>query len=120
MEDIILEFGGVAYYIDFSNLKNMLDSDDKSESDEIEETETTTTYIQGGVEKTEVIIRKYPRGREIDVSKYETYRALIEILLTYQDDTDDSLGAERGLSDAPLPFKITFNTLVKYGILKEL
>ena len=86
MEDIILEFGGVAYYIDFDSLKNILYSDEKFESNEIEETETTTTYIQGGVEKTEVIIRKYPRIREIDIPRYETYRALIEILLTYQDE----------------------------------
>jgi hypothetical protein len=120
MEDIILEFGGVAYYLDFDGLQNILKPDEDLESGEIEESETTTTYIQGGIEKTEVTVRKYHKGREIDISKYETYRSLVEILLTYQDDGDDSLGPERSLSSSPLPFKIAFNTLVKYGILREL
>jgi hypothetical protein len=120
MEEIILEFGGVGYYLDFDGIENILKSDSILESGEIDETETTNTYIQGGLQKTEVTVRKYYKGKEIDISRYETYRSLIEILLTYHDDSDDSLGTERALSGAPLPFKIAFNTLVKYGVLKEL
>ena len=121
MEDIVLEFGGIVYYLDLDNLQNMLKLDEGRESSEVEETETTTTYIQGGLEKTEVKVKKYYKNKELDISKYETYRALIEILLTdvgFED--DDSLGVEMGLSKASLPFKIAFNTLVKYGILREL
>ena len=121
MEEIILEFGGVAYYLDFDGIENILKSDSILESGEIDETETTNTYIQGGLQKTEVTVRKYHKGKEIDISRYETYRTLIEILLTYHNDgDDDSLGVERGLRGSPLPFKIAFNTLVKYGVLKEL
>ena len=120
MEDIILEFGGVAYYLDFDGIQNILKSDEDLESGEVIETDTKTTNINGGVEKVEITTRQYHKGREIDISKYETYRTLIEILLTFQDDGDDSLGTERALSSAPLPFKIAFNTLVKYGVLKEL
>jgi hypothetical protein len=120
MEDIILEFGGIAYYLDFDGLENILKPDADLESGEIEESETKTTYIQGGIEKTEVIIKKYHKGKEIDISKYETYRTLIEILLSYNEESDDTLGPERGLNSTPLPFKIAFNTLVKYKVLKEL
>lgn len=120
-EDIILEFGGVAYYIDFDGIDNMLKSDDPDLAPkEVEETETETTYINGGVEKTKVNIRTYHKGREVDLSKYETYRTLFEVLLTYNESDDDSLGVERSLSKTPLPFRIAFNTLVKYGILKSL
>ena len=120
MEEIILEFGGIAYYLDFDGIENMLKVNSDLKSDDIDETETTNTYIQGGLQKTEVTVRKYNKGKEIDISKYETYRSLIEILLTYHEESDDSLGTERALSGASLPFKIAFNTLVKYGILKEL
>lgn len=120
-EDIILEFGGVAYYIDFDGIDNMLKSDDPDlESKNVEETETETTYINGGVEKTKVNTRTYHKGREVDLSRYETYRTLLEILLTYNESDDDALGVERSLSKTPLPFRIAFNTLVKYGILKSL
>ena len=121
MEEIVLEFGGVAYYLDFDGLQNILKSDPDLEQREVTETETTTTYIQGGVEKTEITERTYYKGREIDLSRYETYRAMLEILLNYTSEDDDgTLGVERALYNAPLPFKIAFNTLVKYGILKEL
>lgn len=120
-EDIILEFGGVAYYIDFNGIDNMLKSDDPDlESKDVEESETETTYINGGVEKTTVKTRGYHKSREIDLSRYETYRTLLEILLTYNEEDDASLGVERSLLKTPLSFKIAFNTLVKYGILKSL
>ena len=92
----------------------------KLEQKDVNETETKTTYIQGGVEKTEITERSYYKGREIDISRYETYRTLMEILLTYNEESDDALGPEKALHSTPLPFKIAFNTLVKYGILKEL
>ena len=120
-EDIVLEFGGVAYYIDFDGIDNILKSGDPDlDSKDIEETETETTYVNGGVEKTTIKTRGYHKGREVDLARYETYRTLIEILLTYNEEDDGSLGVERGLIKTPLPFKIAFNTLVKYGILREL
>ena len=120
MDELILEFGGIAYYIDFDGLENILKPDEDLESGEIEESETKTTYMQNGIEKTEITIKKYHKRKEIDVSKYETFRMLIEILLTYNEESDDTLGPERGLNSTPLPFKIAFNTLVKYKILREL
>lgn len=120
MEEILLEFGGISYYIDFDGLNNILKTDPELEQKEAKETETKTTHIQGGVEKTEIVERTYYKGLEIDISRYETFRALLEILLTYNDDTDTTLGPERALKDSPLPFKLAFNTLVKYEILKQL
>lgn len=121
-EDIVLEFGGLSYYVDFNGIDNMLKSEDPDlESKDIEETETETTYINGGLEKTIVKTRGYHKGREVDLARYETYRMLIEILLTYNEESEDGvLGIERSLSKTPLSFKIAFNTLVKYGILKAL
>jgi len=120
-EEILLEFGGVAYYIDFEGIDNILKSADTDlDAKDVEETETETTYINGGVEKTIVSTRNYHKGREVDLARYETYRSLMEILLTYNEEDDASLGVERALLKTPLPFKIAFNTLVKYGVLKEL
>jgi hypothetical protein len=120
-EDIVLEIAGVAYYIDFDNIEKILTSVDPDlEARNIEDIETRVTNLNGGVEKTEIITKKYHKGREVDLSRYETYRMLIEILLTYNEETDDALGIEIAMQNAPLSFKIAFNTLVKYGILKQL
>lgn len=121
-ESTVLEFGGVAYYIDFEGIDNMLKTNDPDlSSREIEETETETTYINEGITKTVVKTKKYHKSREIDLARYETYRYLLEIILTYiWEYEDDTMGVELGLKETSLSFKIAFNTLVNYGILKEL
>lgn len=120
-EDILLEIAGVVYYIDFDNIEKMLTSTDSDlEAKEVEETETKTTYINGGIEKTEITTKKYHKGREVDLSRYETYRTLLEILFSNNEELDASMGLELGTKNAPLSFKVAFNTLVKYGVLKQL
>lgn len=120
-EDIVLEIAGVAYYIEFDNIEKILTSTDSDlEARDVEELETKITNINGGVERTEITTKKYHKGREVDLSRYETYRMLIEILLTYHEELDDALGLEVAMQNAPLSFKIAFNTLVRYGILKQL
>jgi hypothetical protein len=45
---------------------------------------------------------------------------MIEVLIDYDDeDSDTTLGVERALDKTPLAYKIAFNTLYNYGILKE-
>jgi hypothetical protein len=120
MDEILLEFGGIIYYIDFDGLSNLVKYEDSNNSEESIEKETKTTNINGGTEKVEATVRQFPKGKEIDISRYETYRAMLEILLTNVDESDDSLGPERGLKTTSLAFKIAFNTLVQYGVLKQL
>ena len=54
------------------------------------------------------------------MTKYETIRTLFEVILTTQDEVDGDLGVERALGKLPLPFKLSFNTLIEYGIIKEI
>jgi hypothetical protein len=44
---------------------------------------------------------------------------MIEIITDDMEDTDDSLGVDRALEKTSLAYKIAFNTLHNYGILKE-
>ena len=67
MDEIILEFGGVAYYLDFDGLQDMLKGDSDLEPGIVTETETKVTNINGGIEKTEITTKEYPKGREIDI-----------------------------------------------------
>jgi len=45
---------------------------------------------------------------------------MLEIIYSYNEDLDDSLGTERALNKTTISFKIAFNTLQYYGILKTL
>jgi hypothetical protein len=43
----------------------------------------------------------------------------LEILFTFSEELDDDLWIARALAKTPISFKMAFNTLLSYGILKE-
>jgi len=104
MDDILLNIGGKEFYFDIDQLANQVqyDVDIKCE-DKTEEIKTDESLA----------------SLKIDVTKYEMYRDLIGALLTYNDIVDDKMGM-MALNQLPIPFKLSFNTLLVKGILKEL
>ena len=56
---------------------------------------------------------------QIDVAKYEMYRDLVGTLLSCVEVIDDKMGI-MALNSLPIPFKLSFNTLLMKGIIKEL
>lgn len=117
----MIEFGGSIYYIDVEALEDTIKLDYKvNKEDVVEIKEVTNTDVKTGNQTHEVTKKITERGREIDATKYDILRLMIEILMDGTEDTeDDSLGAERALDKTSLGYKIAFNTLLNYGILKE-
>lgn len=115
----MLEIGGVIYSVDLEALDKLITSKSKG-GDKVIETETRENLDPTGkIESTKVITKEYDRVREIDMAKYETVRILFEIVLSMQEEIDDNLGVERALGETSLPFKLSFNTLLRYGVIKE-
>ena len=54
----------------------------------------------------------------VDVAKYEMLRDMIAIVLQTADDIDEKLGM-MSLNSLPVSFKLAYNTLIHYDILKE-
>jgi hypothetical protein len=57
--------------------------------------------------------------QQISVTRFETFKGLIDVILTEREDLDEGLGAHAG-KDLSIPFKISFNTLLINNILKTL
>jgi hypothetical protein len=117
----MLELGGTIYALNLDALEKVLVLDDSLSDKTIKESKTTQ-YFDGNNNLTSSVIttKEYDKPKEYDSSKYETIRVLFEVLLTYNDEFDDTLGFDRAMTNASLPFKITFNTLLNYGILSEI
>ena len=117
----MIAFGGTVYMLDMEKLTKAVSNDDITLSPETTDT-VTKVYLDGsGVETaSEVLSTVRERGREIDSIKYDLIRTLIEVLLDGNEEADESLGVDRALDSAPLSFKLAFNTLTHYGILKEI
>lgn len=121
MEENYLDFGGTTYYIDLEAFDALLTIDGNISPKKVIDTVETKSYDEKGkLTATEVTVTTTEKNKEINIATYETLRMFLEIVLTYQDETDDTLGPDRALLTTPLSFKISFNTLLKHGIIKEL
>ena len=116
----MLEIGGVEYIIDLDMLEKVITSESNKKKTITEKETKKILDEKGELIGSEVYTKEYERVREIDMAKYETIRTLFEIILTTQEEVDDDLGVQRALDKLPLPFKLSFNTLIQYGIIKEL
>ena len=95
----MLKFLGENYYLDLNELERQV-SYEKS----------VLPALSGETEETE---------QQISVTRYDTFKSLIEVLLTEREELDESLGIH-GAKDLTIPFKIAFNTLLINNILKTL
>jgi len=117
----MIEFGGNIYYIDINAIGETIKQLGINATDLITDKEIKTTLDESGKKTgTEIIEVTRERGLDMDVAKYDVIRLMLDVVMDGNNETeDDSLGLDRALEKTSLPFKIAFNSLIKYGILKE-
>jgi hypothetical protein len=121
MEENYLDFGGITYYIDLEAFDTLLTIDGSLSSKKVVDTVETKIFDEKGkLTGSEISTTTTSKNKEINIATYETLRMFLEIVITYNEESDDTLGADRALLTTPLSFKISFNTLLKHGIIKEL
>lgn len=57
-------------------------------------------------------------NEQISVTRYETFKLLLDVVLTERESIDESLGIHSA-KDLSIPFKISFNTLLLNKIIKK-
>ena len=92
----MISFLNENYYIDVDELENQV-SLAKSK-----------IIVQSGETETE----------QISVTRYETFKLLLDVVLTERESIDESLGLHSA-KDLTIPFKISFNTLLLNKIIKK-
>ena len=55
----------------------------------------------------------------INAAKYEMLRLLLDVLLSTNEEIDEKMGY-KNLDNLSFPFKLSFNTLIEYKIIKEI
>jgi hypothetical protein len=112
----MLSFGGKIFKIDINKIDEIIRVNNPEISEEIEEKIITD---KDGNTVTETTKTTMPRSREIDAAKYESIRGFLEVVLIYNEEVDDALGIDRAFLEAPMSFKLAFNTLLDYDIIVE-
>jgi hypothetical protein len=118
----MIDYAGSIYYIDLDEFDRIISYNPTSGSDKFVTSEKKITRN----EKNEVVsIEEFEsqntKGKEIDGPKYEVMRMMLEIIMDEKnEDVDTSLGIDRALQKTPLSYRIAFNTLLHYGVIKEI
>jgi len=109
---------GQMYYVDFKELNKFLMSDESFLSGTTEEIENTEIFNEeGNILTTSKVVTTKEKPREINVVRYDIIRGFIDDIGAQDDEEDSALGANN-LTKMSVRFKIAFNTLDYYNILK--
>ena len=87
----MLKILGDYYYVDLDKIQEMVNFDAET--------------VSGTTEQ------------HISVVKYDMIKIMLDVIMTEREDVDESLGPK---SDASIPFKIAFNTLLFKKIINKL
>lgn len=115
----MIEFGDTIFYIDLNAFDKAITISNGKSNNVLETEEKVTSDGFGQMTLREQYNRTIPKGKEIDATKYDLLKTLLEYIIDYDEISDDTLGADRALSLTPFPFKLAFNTLYNEGIIKE-
>ena len=88
----MLNILGQQYYIDFQKIEDLI---------AIQQTNTGDTE------------------QNISIVKFELIKTMLDVVFSESGDIDEKMGL-RGSNDLTIPFKIAFNTLLRYGIIETL
>jgi len=108
----LFDIAGTEYYFDLDELSQFIriENGDSTEDllGEINDEPIESEEIEPPIE-----------GQIIDITKWETTKALIECILSENSIVDEAMGVTKLSNQLTIPFKISFNTLLKYNIIKE-
>jgi hypothetical protein len=92
----MIEVLGEMYYLDLTSLDNVVEvkQGSKPETDE------------------EIV-----EGQQFSLIKYDVLKIMIEVIMSEREEMDNNLGVIK-INKLSLPFKLAFNTLLKYNIIK--
>lgn len=120
LSDVTLTIGDSAFYFDMDTLNDFIIAEPKNEKTPTQSYITRTYDSKGGLLNSEHHEEYGEDAKEVNAPKYEIIRQFIDTVLNEMSELDDTLGTERALNNASLSFKMSFNTLTKYGIIKEI
>lgn len=92
----MLDVLGKPYYIDFSEIENLINMNSSVDTDESNNEEVT-----------------------INIVSYDIIKMMIEVVITEREEVDETLGIHSA-NKLSIPFKVAFNTLLRYNILKSI
>jgi hypothetical protein len=110
---------GSQYYFDLDELSQFIRIEKDDTVDDILG-ETKNDMEENDSEDKESEEPEVPiEGQIIDLTKWETIKVMIESVLSENNPVDEAMGRTKLGEQLSIPFRLSFNTLLNYKIIKE-
>lgn len=111
------EIAGSKYYFDLDELSQFIRIEKPESVDDI--LGEAKKELENKENNNEEEIQTDPYTQIIDVTKWEITKVMIESILSEQSPIDEAMGYNAMGKQLSIPFKLSFNTLLKYQIIKQ-
>jgi len=105
---------GNQYYFDLDELSNFIRIEKNESVDDL----LGESEKKEEVEKEEESLEQI-EGQIVDLTKWETIKVMIESVLSENGPVDEAMGRTKLGEQLSIPFRLSFNTLLNYKIIKE-
>ena len=112
-ESDFFSIAGNYYYFDLEELSQFIRIEKSESVDDILGENEKEEEVEKG-EPSEVV-----EGQIIDLTKWETIKVMIESVLSENGPVDEAMGRTKLGEQLSIPFRLSFNTLLNYKIIKE-
>jgi len=110
----MFDIAGSNYYFDLDELSQYIRVErTESVEDILKEAKKEMSDNPENVEEID------PNTQIVDVTKWETLKVMIECVLNDHGPIDEAMGFQKLSDQLPIPFKLSFNTLLKNKIIKQ-
>lgn len=117
----MIKLFGEVYYIDFEIIDGFLNSDSSLKAGEVKETEEITIFNEEDkMISRQVTTHSSQKPKEVNGVRFDIIRGLINDLGEGEEDESKNELGILNLEDMNVRFKLAFNTLTAYGILKPI
>jgi len=105
---------GNQYYFDLDELSNFIRIEKNESVDDLLGEREKKEEVEKEEESLEQI-----EGQIVDLTKWETIKVMIESVLSENGPVDEAMGRTKLGEQLSIPFRLSFNTLLNYKIIKE-
>jgi len=114
--DDYFEIAGETYYLDLEQVTEFIKLEKKEDIIHNILKEKEINPLDDEDEEDEI---QNPSEQMIDLTKWELTKAMIDVLLSENNLIDEDMGHDHLAKSLSIPFRISFNTLLKNKIIKK-
>jgi hypothetical protein len=118
--DELFKIANEEFYFDLDRISDYIKVEQDRSIDEL----LSTNLVEEEEESLESEVPVYSTGPEqnlqmVDITKWEVIKALIETILNENGMIDESMGIQKLERELSIPFRLSFNTLIKNKLIRK-